>query len=596
MAPLTDCMQGTTFSWTEAAAAAAAFLEIKRRLTTAPNLVLPNFSAPFELHCDASKLGIGAVLSQGGRPIAFFSEKLRGSKVRFSTYDVEFYAIVQAIKHWRHYLFQSEFVLFTNHDALRHIGSQDKISARHAAWHAFLQQFTFVVKHKPGVSNRVADALSRRHALLADMRIQVLGFELLPMLYSHDPFFSTVLLDLGAGARSPFFLENGFLFRGSQLCIPTGSLRLKILEDLHNMGHPGQDRTFRLVSQSYYWPSLRRDVNRLVSRCRVCHLAKGQATNAGLYLPLPIPTQPWTNISMDFVVGLPRTQRGFDSIFVVVDRFSKMAHFISCKKTTDAVSVAQLYFRDIYRLHGLPLSIVSDRDTRFLSHIWRSLWRMANTSLNFSSAYHPQTDGQTEVVNRSLGALLRALVGDNIKSWDVKLAPAEFAHNMAVNRSTGFSPFHIVYGFIPRGPVALAPVPDGIRMHGVASDFISNTLKVHKLVHANLVAAGRAYKKAADRGRREVLFEVGDSVWAILTKDRFPPHEYNKLAARKIGPVEVLERINPNAYRLALPSHVRTSDVFNVKHLIPFVADSSSEDDHPDSRSNLSNPAGDDVE
>ena len=137
-----------------------------------------------------------------------------------------------------------------------------------------------------------------------------------------------------------------------------------------------------------------------------------------------------------------------------------MTHFIPCKRTTDAVMVAQLYFRKVYKLHGLPKSIVSDRDTRFLGHFWRCLWKLANTKLDFSSAYHPQTDGQTEVVNRSLGNLLRCLVDDNLKSWDLKLCQAEFAFNHSVNRSTGLSPFQIVYGLMPRSPLDLAPVPD----------------------------------------------------------------------------------------------------------------------------------------
>lgn len=260
-------------------------------------------------------------------------------------------------------------------------------------------------------------------------------------------------------------------------------------------------------------------------------------------------------------MGLPRTQRGFDSIFVVVDRFSKMVHFIPCKKTTDALQVATLFFREVYRLHGLPTSIVSDCDSRFLGHFWRSLWKMLGTSLDMSSAYHPQTDGQTEVVNRSLGNLLRCLVGDSIKKWDSKIPQAEFAHNHALNRSSGFSPFQVVYGIIPRGPLDLTSLPDQTRRHGTAVDFIDDIHSVHNKVVTNLEASSASYKAAADSHRRRIVFEVGDQVWAFFTKDRMPAREYNKLKAKKIGPLEVLERINDNAYRLQLPAHINTSDV-----------------------------------
>ena len=329
MAPITTCMKEGKLQWSPEAT--KAFELIKAKLTTAPILVLPNFNETFELHSNASKLGIGDVLSKRGRPVAYFSEKLAGARSRYSTYDVEFYAIVQAIKHWRHYLVHREFILFTDHDALRHLDSQAKVSVRHASWIAYLQQFRFSIRHQSGKTNRVADALSRRHSVLTTMQTSVTGFSSLVELYPTDVFFGRVFEEATDGVSKDFSLHDGFLFKGLRLCIPESSLRLKIIQELHNEGHVGRDLTLHLASCAYFWPSMRRDVERFVKRCTVCQLGKGKASNAGLYLPLPLPTQPWISISMDFVLGLPRTQRGNDSIFVVVDRFSKMARFVPCK-------------------------------------------------------------------------------------------------------------------------------------------------------------------------------------------------------------------------------------------------------------------------
>jgi hypothetical protein len=191
--------------------------------------------------------------------------------------------------------------------------------------------------------------------------------------------------------------------------------------------------------------------------------------------------------------------------------------------------------------------------------------------------------------------LLRCLVQDNLRSWDMKLCQAEFAHNHAVNRSTGFSPFQIVYSSLPRGPLDLAVVPQSKRTVKRAADFVDELTECHKIVQERLEKSNEKYKKSADLKRRNVEFKEGDLVYAVLTKDRFPVGAYNKLKARKIGPIEVLKKINENAYRLKLPNDVYTSDVFNVKHLVPYHGDEIVEEEFTNSRSNFSQPGEDDA-
>ncbi|GJR73904.1 putative nucleotidyltransferase, ribonuclease H [Tanacetum coccineum] len=370
-----ECMKGKSFVWTEEAE--LAFQVVKEKLTTAPILILPDFSKVFEIHTDASKVAIGGVLSIVGGD-----------------------CLVQAVEHWRHYLFHKEFVLFTDHDSLRHIRTQDKVD--------------------------------------------VPGLDAFVTWWMWDLYFSVVLQGVQAGEKPDFFLHNGFLFKGNQLCIPNSSLLLQIIKELHSDGHVGRDRTLQLVQASYFWPTVRKEVDRYVKRCRVCQVSKGTATNAGLYMPLPVPLQPW------------------------------------CKKTTNAVNVAQLFFRDVYRLHGLPSSIVSNQDTR------------------------------------SLGNLLRCLVGDHVKAWDQKLCQAEFAHNHVVNRSTGFSPFQVVYSAQPRGPLDLMTPRVSSSVPKKVQDFVAGLHDVHKAVHENLVRANSKYKQDVDHKWRHVDFEEGDFVWTVI--------------------------------------------------------------------------------
>ncbi|KAL3534821.1 hypothetical protein ACH5RR_003282 [Cinchona calisaya] len=223
------------------------------------------------------------------------------------------------------------------------------------------------------------------------------------------------------------------------------------------MGHFGIEKTLHTLQEHFHWPHMKSDVVNLCNKCIDCQRAKSKLKPHGLYMPLPVPSHHWTDISMDFVSGIPRSKSGKDSIFVVVDRFSKMAHFIPCTKSDDASHIASVFFREIVRLHGIPHTIVSDRDVKFLSHFWRVLWNKLGTKLLFSTAYHPQTDGQTEVVNRTLGTLLRAVLKRNLKTWEDCLPIVEFAYNRAMHSSTKFSPFELVYGFNPTTPLDLLP-------------------------------------------------------------------------------------------------------------------------------------------
>jgi transposase InsO family protein len=184
------------------------------------------------------------------------------------------------------------------------------------------------------------------------------------------------------------------------------------------MGHFGVKKTKDILADHFFWPKMWRDVERFVAHCTTCQKAKSRLNPHGFYVPLPVPNAPWEDISMDFVLGLPRTKKGRDSVFVVVDRFSKMAHFIQCHKTDDATHVANLFFREIVHLHGVPNTIVSDRDAKFLRHFGRTLCAKLGTKLLFSTTCHPQTDGQTEVVNRTLSTMLRAILKKNIKMWE----------------------------------------------------------------------------------------------------------------------------------------------------------------------------------
>lgn len=589
-APLTEIVKKNVgFKWGNEQE--RVFNLIKEKLSSAPLLALPDFTKTFEIECDASGIGVGAVLMQGGRPIAYFSEKLSGAALNYPTYDKEMYALVRALETWQHYLLPKEFVIHTDHESLKYLRGQGKLNKRHAKWVEFIEPFPYVIKYKQGKENVVADALSRRYALLSTLNTKLLGFEYIKDLYVNDPDFANVFSACEKASFGKFYRHDGFLFRENKLCVPISSLRELLMREAHGgglMGHFGIRKTLDVLNEHFFWPHMKRDVGRLCEKCITCKQAKSKVLPHGMYTPLPIPSAPWVDISMDFVLGLPRSKRGRDSVFVVVDRFSKMAHFIPCHKTDDATNIADLFFKEIVRLHGMPRSIVSDRDAKFLSYFWKTLWGKLGTKLLFSSTCHPQTDGQTEVVNRTLSTLLRAIIQKNLKTWEECLPHVEFAYNRTIHSATKFSPFEIVYGFNPLTPLDLLPLP--VEAHASLdgkkkAEFVK---QLHEKVRQHIEKRTEQYAAQANKGRKKVIFEPGDWVWLHMRKERFPVQRRSKLLPRGDGPFQVIARINDNAYKLDLPGEYNVSATFNVSDLSPF-------DLGEDSRTNPFEERGSDV-
>lgn len=436
--PLTRLLKKDAFGWDELAE--NAFQQLKVAITSPPVLALPDYTKEFVIECDASGVGIGAVLMQQGHPIAFLSKALAPKHLGLSAYEKELLALVYAVQKWGHYLMGNHFIIRTDHLSLKYLLDQKITTLMQQKWLTKLLGYDYEIIHKSGYENRVADALSRQELansthLAAISTVQTDWLTVLKQTWETDPETQTLITDLVLDPQShPHYLwqHNLLTHKGRLVVGSSDDVKKLILQEVHSSpigGHSGSERTYHRVKRSFYWRGLKGSVNRFVAECDVCQRNKGETVaSPGLLQPLPIPERIWTDISMDFIEGLPNVN-GNTVIMVVVDRLSKYAHFLTLKHPYTTLEVAQLFMDHIFRLHGMPATIVSDRDVVFTSTFWKELFRLQGTTLCLSTAYHPQSDGQTEVVNRCLESYLRCITGDRPKAWVHWLPLAEWWYN-----------------------------------------------------------------------------------------------------------------------------------------------------------------------
>ena len=489
----------------------AAFELLKYLLSHGLILIVPDLSKPFEVHCDASGDCVGAVLNQEGHAVAYESRRLKNAELHASIYEKELLAVVHALSIWKHYLLGADFLIRTDHQSLRHFLSQKKLSEKQMRWANFLSMFHFQILHTSGSQNLVADALSRIPKVNTVTTAYHQELESLPEMYPDDPDFATIWKDLQNGnSISPFSIKDGYMYHDQAICVAE-PLRKKVMDEAHASpyaGHRGIAPTMAALERYFFWPTLRSDIERYVRECLVCQKVKyDRHKSYGFLQPLPIPEVPWQSIAMDFVTGLPRTQAGNDAIWTIVDRFSKQAHFIPVRKTIKADHMARIFLAQIFKHHGMPRSIVSDRDPRMTSLFWKALFENLGTKLKFSSAYHPQTDGQSEVANATVLDLLKSYVADRQTDWERYLPLVEFAYNNTVHSTTGKAPFEIIYGKPLLPPILLTK--DKIF---AADTFVRDLDLAYSQVKKAIERSQAKHKKAADKHRRGLEIKKGDYV------------------------------------------------------------------------------------
>ncbi|GJW08460.1 putative reverse transcriptase domain-containing protein [Tanacetum coccineum] len=350
-----------------------------------------------------------------------------------------------------------------------------------------------------------------------------------------------------------------------------GDLRTVIMHESHKSKysiHPGSDKMYQDMKKLYWWPNMKANIATYVSKCLTCAKVKAEHQRpSGLLVQPEIPQWKWDNITMDFVTKLPKSSQGYDTIWVIVDRLTKSAIFMPMRETDPMDKLARMYLKEVVTKHGIPVSIICDRDPRFASNFWRSLQKALGTSLDMSTAYHPQTDGQSERTIQTLEDMLRACVIDFGNGWVKHLPLVEFSYNNSYHASIKAAPFEALYGRKCRSPVCWAEVGQ-VQLTG--PELVQETTERIIQIKQRIQTARDRQKSYADLKRKPMEFQVGDKVMLKVSPWKGVVHfgKRGKLNPRYVGPFKVLKKVGAIAYKIDLPQELsRVHNTFHVSNL-----------------------------
>jgi len=601
--------KGRKFVWSKDCD--TSFSILKKRLTSSPLLMHPDLTKPFIVECDASNFAIGAVLSQYDNdnklhPIAYFSRSLNNAEINYSITDKELLSIKEAFSSWRHLLLGAKFKIkvFTDHRNLLYTLGGKIGNQRQHRWHLFFQEYDFELIYRQGKKNGKPDSLSRRpdyqkediedkpefildsknigkipclisitNDLLNNIKINLKNDKVAEDLRI---YFSENNVSQGFPYKpfrkmNKFKLENDLILYNNLIYIPD-QLRLDILTRYHEKpaaGHFGVKRTLELISRNFWWPKMEDDVKNFVKSCETCmRNKKSRHRKFGLLQPLDVPERPWKSIEIDFLCGLPPS-KGNTVIMVVVDRFSKMIHLIPFKDIPNSVQTAKAFINNIYKLHGLPYDIITDRGSQFTSELWQEFLFLLNIKSKIATTDHHETVGQVERCNSFIEQYLRCFSRSFYHDdWVDFLPLAEFAYNNSIHPSTNETPFFINYGFHPyMDEYTLLPTCN------INHKMVQKVYESFNHVKEVLLRSQELYKRSADRKRITApSYNIDDLVW-IQAPPSLNIESSSKLAPCKFGPYKVTNVLHNNNYEIELknspfPKH---HNVFHVSELEPFT-------------------------